>query len=1363
MKQGKTSGRVTFNGEKLPKKFYHRDVAYITQEDIHMAALTVKETLEFSAKLQLPSTIPRRVADDRANIVMQLTGLTHRADTIVGNALMRGVSGGEKKRVTVGIECTKAAGVMLLDEPTTGLDSQAALDLMRVLRTVADSGPPIMVSLLQPSMEMFNLFDNLMIMSGGEVAWFGPRKEALDYFYQLGHYKCHPNLNPAEFLQEIVESSTVRNQSCKKFRDIDEGSEAEGSVAHEHWHTREEFIEAYKESPYYEKVMQTVEEFQEMEDDSLLGAQDEDEVEQDNIADSSDEDEEQARVKQKQKEKEQKRDLSKSQRRRRRRKLMTSAQKRMDYSREKEYPTSIIYQFKLLLNRAVTQEKRVPQTIVSRLFGTILLAMVVGTTFIGTSNSQRDARTKMGLLFYVCNYFVFGGLASIPALLAERKLYNLQRTNKYYTSLPYLIANVMIDIPLAVIEVLIFGTIVYWMSGLNNAEYGAHYYIFLPLLFSNYMVFKALGKMIAAFSPTVNVAMGFAPVLLVVFIVLSGFIVPRTSIPYWWLWLHYLSPLSYTYEAVAINEFRDQTFYCGSGEKQPPSSISNFAEPFPAGYNSRQVCPITDGTKYIDRQFDLQTEGYFIAINFVVVWAFFLIINFLTWIGLQYVHFSPTRRATASEEIEQGEENEQRNAMAIRSHKKSRKLTMLLGRHKSKDRGMRKNSSKEVEMQRSDSNVGGGPGESDGGSVSDLSKHMTKGAYLSFDDLCYTVSSEGTSLQLLHNICGYSKPGMMLALMGSSGAGKTTLLDVLAQRKTGGKITGDILIDGKKMSGKSKRLIGYVEQTDIHLPTQTVLEALEFSAMTRLPSNMARKKKKKIARDVMELLGLSALENVMIGTNSDDGLSADQRKRLTIGVELAADPAILFLDEPTSGLDSMGAERVMYAVKRAAASGKSVICTIHQPSASLFGLFTHLCLLKKGGYQTYFGPIGDGSDADFSVLLGYFEELGFKCPPHKNPADFILEASGAGIAAGRTDKPIDFASRFSNSNQFGKLKDTLRERRELSERMHKSTKSRPESGAPGDSQLEGVAPEKKKGLLARYRESRRYAAPYYMQFYYLMKRGLLSYWRDPEGMRTRVVRALFLGVFFGTLFLQVEDDQRGAANRVSLLYFMLNYAVLNALPTVTKVIEDRAVFYRERASSTYASWVYAFHLMGAELPYSLVTSVLFVIPLYFIAGLQYEASKFFIFYGIFILFNLTSLSITQMVAVVSPNIVAANALISVVLSLCGLFAGFLITRTSIPPYWIWAYYINPFTYALEAVVVNEMTGLDLHCSRSEQVPVNTGNGTKPYCPITSGSAFLSQFDMVENIGRDVGIEAGILVIMFILILLGLKFINHQRR
>ncbi|KAL5976772.1 ABC transporter G member 42 [Asimina triloba] len=195
-------------------------------------------------------------------------------------------------------------------------------------------------------------------------------------------------------------------------------------------------------------------------------------------------------------------------------------------------------------------------------------------------------------------------------------------------------------------------------------------------------------------------------------------------------------------------------------------------------------------------------------------------------------------------------------------------------------------------------------------------------------------------LQLLRGVTGAFRPGVLTALMGVSGAGKTTLMDVLAGRKTGGYIEGDIRISGfPKKQETFARISGYCEQNDIHSPQVTVRESLIYSAFLRLPKEVNDAEKMIFVDEVMELVELDNLKNAIVGLPGITGLSTEQRKRLTIAVELVSNPTIIFMDEPTSGLDARAAAIVMRTVRNTVDTGRTVVCTIHQPSIDIFEAF----------------------------------------------------------------------------------------------------------------------------------------------------------------------------------------------------------------------------------------------------------------------------------------------------------------------------------------------------------------------------------------------------------------------------------------
>ncbi len=144
--------------------------------------------------------------------------------------------------------------------------------------------------------------------------------------------------------------------------------------------------------------------------------------------------------------------------------------------------------------------------------------------------------------------------------------------------------------------------------------------------------------------------------------------------------------------------------------------------------------------------------------------------------------------------------------------------------------------------------------------------------------------------------------------MGSSGAGETTLMDVIAGRKTGGEIRGSIMVNGHPQRMKTfSRISGYVEQTDIHSPMTTVREAVQFLTRLRLSESVSLTIKNAFAEEIMSTLELSPMANQIVGTLNGGGLCVEQRKRLTIAVELGANPVVLSLDESTSGLDARAA------------------------------------------------------------------------------------------------------------------------------------------------------------------------------------------------------------------------------------------------------------------------------------------------------------------------------------------------------------------------------------------------------------------------------------------------------------------------
>ena len=373
-------------------------------------------------------------------------------------------------------------------------------------------------------------------------------------------------------------------------------------------------------------------------------------------------------------------------------------------------------------------------------------------------------------------------------------------------------------------------------------------------------------------------------------------------------------------------------------------------------------------------------------------------------------------------------------------------------------------------------------------------------------------------LRLLSGITASFEPATMTALMGSSGAGKSTLLDVLAGYKTGGHITGEININGElKREETWRSIVGYCEQVDLHNPAMTVRESLIFAARLRLrPFSLADDAKIEFAGRIIRLLELDEFADMLVGDEAaGEGLPKHARKRLTVGVELASNPSILFADEPTSGLDSLSAAVVIASLERAAKQeGLTIVCTIHQPSRSVFESFDNLLLLRKGGVCVYNGKIAN--------LDGYMQSAPngdeYAMPTEVNPADHILE-----VFCGPLGEKQDWADLYNKSEM---TTAALRS-------FDSCNCSYCQGGEiPVDTQPQGFTSE----------------------LYIVCQRQLLAHWRTPTYMAVRFWWTIVANVMVGAVYFQTssksKDEISASTNIIGSIFFYVNIATVPMLSSV---------------------------------------------------------------------------------------------------------------------------------------------------------------------------------------------------------------------
>ncbi|CAI0422027.1 unnamed protein product [Linum tenue] len=511
---------------------------------------------------------------------------------------------------------------------------------------------------------------------------------------------------------------------------------------------------------------------------------------------------------------------------------------------------------------------------------------------------------------------------------------------------------------------------------------------------------------------------------------------------------------------------------------------------------------------------------------------------------------------------------------------------------------------------------------------------------LTFDQMTYSIDmpQEMTNrgvledrLVLIKGVSGSFRPGILTALMGVTGAGKTTLMDVLAGRKTGGKIEGDLRISGyPKKQETFARVSGYCEQTDIHSPHVTVHESLIYSAWLRLPVEVDVDTRMMFVEQVMELVELNDLRQALVGLPGVNGLSTEQRKRLTIAVELVANPSIVFMDEPTSGLDARAAAIVMRAVRNTVDTGRTVVCTIHQPSIDIFESFDELLLLKRGGQEIYVGPLGTHSS-----LLGIKGVS--KIKDGYNPATWMMEVS---CSAQEVALGVDFATLYKNSNLYERNKELIKEL------------STPASGS-----RDLYFPSK-------------YPQSFATQFGACLWKQNLSYWRNPSYTAVNLLFTTIIALMIGTMFWNLGQNvkkRQDLMNVMGSMYVSVYFlGVKNSSAVQAVVAIERTISYRERAAGMYSALSHAFAQVRRNKK-------------------RKKSSRDKMDYNQIYLLYLHIIG--MMVMAVSPNYPIASLIASTFYGLWNIFSGFLIPRTRIPIWWRWFYWVCPVAWTLYGSIV----------------------------------------------------------------------------
>lgn len=503
-KESGLEGDILVNGEPR-KKSFRLQCGFVVQDDVVMGTLTVRENLAFSAALRLSSEFTSHDRKARVEMIIEDLGLKYCADTRVGTDERRGISGGERKRTSIGMELIIAPNVLFLDEPTTGLDATTAHSVVKLLQRQSFRGRTVIFSIHQPRYSIFKLFDTLTLLSNGETVFHGPCNASIKYFSSLG-YQCETYNNPADFYMDVImeheNSCYVRVNDCSE---VLRSSTPETVYDKAQIQTRKSLPELYKDSSYYKETCMKIQP----------------------VVDAIEE------------------------------------VRYNDSGKKIGYQSSFCKQMRIVANRVVKNLIRDPRAFSSQLMVKMLYAFIIGGLYFQLDKKEAGLQNRNGVMFFLIINSCFPNISAIAVFMKERRIFRHEVANGYYRVSSYFLSKVLCDLlPMRVLPLFIFSAIVYNMVGFKNEA--TSYLIFTLILFLSSLAAVSLCLLVSSSVQLIAVANLFVSVPFVFMMLFSGFLIRLQDVPVWLRWIKWLSIFRYGLSGLQLNELHGMKFsQCG--------------------------------------------------------------------------------------------------------------------------------------------------------------------------------------------------------------------------------------------------------------------------------------------------------------------------------------------------------------------------------------------------------------------------------------------------------------------------------------------------------------------------------------------------------------------------------------------------------------------------------------------------------------------------------------------------------------------------------------------------------------------------------------------------------------------------------